>query len=407
MSAPAAAPRRAVAIVRHSYYPWELNVKREAEALREAGFDVHVVCLRNRGEAPREDVEGVHVHRLPVRHRRGSIARYLWEYNAFFLLAALKLARLHRHHRFAAVQVNTMPDYLVYAALYPKLSGAKVVLHLHEPVPELFTTMFPGRWFTPAFVRVLTWVEQRAIRFAHRALTVTDQMRDNYVARGADPAKFSVVVNVPDDRYFRLDLYDDILRRARDIKTAERARGVLRVVTHGAIEERYGYDTIVKAVARLRADVPGVEFRFMGAGEFLPEVTHLAENLGIGDRVKYLGFVPFATMVEEIILADVCVVAVKESPYSVLVHTNKMYEYMAMQRPVAASRLASVAAYVPADALLYFEPGNDAHLAERLLWAARHPAELEQMVARASRLYEQHRWERERAGYLTGYRELA
>lgn len=395
--------RRAVAIVRHSFYPFELNVKREAEALRDAGFDVHVVCLRGPGEASRETIQGVDVYRLPVGHRRGKILRYLWEYNAFFVLASSKLARLHRQHRFLAVQVNTMPDYLVFAALYPKLTGAKVVLHLHEPVPELFQTMFPKRWFTRPFVWTVTRVEQAAIRFADTALTVTDQMRDNYVRRGADPKKFTVVVNVPDDRHFRRDRYDHLRPRIDAIKAGERARGVFRVLTHGAIEERYGFDTIVRAVAMAKERVPGIQFRFMGAGEYLGDVARLAHALGVADRVSHLGFVPFEQMIEEILLADVCVVAVKRNAYSVLVHTNKMYEYIAFERPVIASRLDSVTAYAPPGALLLFEPDDAADLADKLSWAAAHPEELARHVTGASAMYDALRWEREKARYLGAY----
>ncbi|MCI0451112.1 MAG: glycosyltransferase family 4 protein [Candidatus Latescibacteria bacterium] len=398
--------RRAVAIVRHSFYPFELNVKREAEALRDAGYDVHVICLRGPGEAARQSIEGVEVYRLPVNHRRGKILRYLWEYNAFFLLASSKLARLHRKHRFAAVQVNTMPDYLVFAAWYPKRTGARVVMHLHEPIPELFQTMFPDRWYTSFFVYMATRVEQAAIRFADRALTVTEQMRDNYVRRGADASKFTVVVNVPDDRHFARSRWEHLRARVEATKAEERARGVFRVLTHGAIEERYGFDTIVRAIAHARQRVPGIQFRFMGAGEYLDDVMELARELGVSDRVHHLGFVPFEQMVEEILLADVCVVAVKASPYSVLVHTNKMYEYMALGRPVIASRLDSVAAYAPSDALIYFEPGNDADLADRLCWAAEHPHDLARMMERADQAYDALRWERERQSYLSEYREL-
>jgi glycosyltransferase involved in cell wall biosynthesis len=396
--------RRTAAIVRHSFYPFELNVKREAEALRDAGFDVRVICLRGAGEAPEETVDGVRVYRLPVAHRRGKILRYLWEYNAFFVLATSKLARLHRAHRFAAVQVNTMPDYLVFAAWYPKATGAKVVLHLHEPVPELFQTMFPNRWYTRAFVWTVTRVEQAAIRFADRVLTVTDQMRDNYVRRGADPSKFTVVVNVPDDRHFRRERYDHLRPRLEAIKAEERARGVFRVLTHGAIEERYGFDTVVRAVAHARARVPGIQFRFMGAGEYLDDVKELARELGVADRVHHLGFVPFDQMIEEILLADVCVVAVKKNAYSVLVHTNKMFEYMALERPVIASRLGSVAAYAPEGALLFFEPGDPADLAAKLTWAAAHAPELAVQVTNASRMYEALRWEKEKQRYATVYR---
>ncbi|HEU4364151.1 MAG TPA: glycosyltransferase, partial [Candidatus Krumholzibacteria bacterium] len=334
--------RPAVAIVRHSFYPFELNVKREAEALRGAGFDVHVICLRGRGEAKRDVIAGVTIHRLPVGHKRGKILRYLWEYNAFFVLASLRLASLHRRHRFVAVQVNTMPDYLVFTALYPRLTGARVVLHLHEPVPELFRTMFGDRWYTAWFIAMVKVAEQASIRFAHRALTVTEQMKQNYVARGADAGKFTVIVNVPDDQHFRPEHYAHLAEKIAAIKAEERAAGVFRVLTHGAIEARYGFDLIVRAAARARERVPGIQFRFMGAGDYLHDVKRIAEMVGMEDRVKHLGFVPFEQMIEEILLADVCVVAVKKNPYSVLVHTNKMYEYIALRRPVIASRLDSV-----------------------------------------------------------------
>ncbi len=398
--------RRAVAIVRHSFYPFELNVKREAEALRDAGFGVHVICLRGADEKARETVDGVEVYRLPVGHKRGKILRYLWEYNAFFVLASATLARLHRAHRFAAVQVNTMPDYLVFAALYPKLAGAKVVLHLHEPIPELFTTMFPGRWYTRFFVWTVTRVEQASIRFADRALTVTEQMKQNYVRRGADAAKITVVVNVPDDRHFARERCQHLEARVDAVKADERARGVFRVLTHGAIEERYGFDTIVRAVAHARERVPGIQFRFMGAGEYLEDVKKLARDLGVADRVHHLGFVPFEQMIEEILLADVCVVAVKKNPYSVLVHTNKMYEYIALGRPVIASRLDSVAAYFDPATLAYFEPGDAADLADKLAFAFAHPGEMDERVDAADARYDTLRWDREKQNYLAAYRDL-
>jgi len=397
-------PRPRVAIVRHSFYPSELNVKREAEALRDAGYDVDVICLRGQGEAGREDVEGIHVHRLPVGHKRGKILRYLWEYNAFFVLAAAKLGALHSRSRFAAVQVNTMPDYLVFVALYPKLTGARVVLHLHEPVPELFGTMFPSRWYTRPFLWTLARVEQASIRFADRAITVTDQMRDNFVRRGADPRKIAVVVNVPDDRYFRIERYEHLRAKVDGIKQEESARGVFRVLTHGSIEERYGFDTIVRAVALAKEEVPGIQFRFMGSGDHLEQVLALAKELGIGDRVHYLGFVPFEQMVEEILLADVCVVAQERNPYSVLVHTNKMFEYMALQRPVIMSRLDAVAAYMTGDSALYFDSGNHQELAARLIEVARDPRAAQVRVERANDLYREHRWENEKRQYLDRYR---
>jgi len=397
--------RERVCIVRHSYYPAELNVKREAEALVGDGYSVHVICLRGRDDAAYEVVEGVEVHRLPVGHERGKIMRYLFEYNVFFLLASFKLLGLHIHGRFSAIQVNTMPDYLVFTALIPRLTGARVVLHMHEPVPELFGTMF-DKWYNGFFIGLTKLAEKLSLAFADRVLTVTREMKDNYGKRGADVNKITVIVNVPDDRFFRLDRYDHLAEKIAALKKEERRKGAFRVLCHGAIEERYGIDLIVKAVALLKDDIPGIEFRLMGAGGYLNGVLALAGELGAGEHVNFLGFVPFETMVEEILMADVTVVPVKKNPYSVLVHTNKMYEYIALHKPVVASKLDSVAAYFPEDSLVFFEPGNEADLADKLRYVYAHPEEMAGRVDNATGIYETYRWEREKKKYLGVYRSL-
>ncbi len=392
-------------IVRHSYYPSELNVKREAEALREDGFKVHVICLRGPDEAKFEVVDGIEVHRLPVGHKRGKIGRYLIEYNVFFLLASWKLMALDLKYRMRVIQVNTMPDYLVFCTLLPKLAGAKVVLHVHEPMPELFGTMFDRR-YGGFFTWSIKLAEKLSVKYADRVLTVTREMRDNMGARGADVNKITVIVNVPDDRFFRLDRYEHLVEKVNLAKREQRRKGSFRVLCHGAIEERYGIDLIVRAVARLKDEIPGIEFRFMGAGDYLPEVLNLAAELKASDHVNFLGFVPFETMIEEILAADVTVVPIKKNPYSVLVHTNKMYEYVSMQRPCVASRLDSVAAYFPDESLVFFEPGNDEDLAEKLKYVFAHPDEMQRRIENTSEIYETYRWQRERKKFLGVYHSL-
>ncbi len=394
-----------VCIVRHSYYPWELNVKREAEALRDEGFTVHVVCLRDRGERSEETIDGVHVHRMPVGHRRGSILRYLFEYSAFFALAATRVLWMHVRLRLRAVQVNTMPDYLVFTALVPRLLGAKVVIHMHEPVPELFATMFDG-WYRGMFVALTRMAERVSLAAADHALTVTREMRDTFGARGADVNRITVIVNVPDDRLFDMDRYADIVEKVAARRREERRTGEFRILTHGAVEERYGQDVIVRAVARVVEDIPGIQFRFMGKGSYLDEVLALARRLKVHDRVHYLGWVSFEEMIEEILSADVTVVSQKSNPYSNLVHTNKMYEYVALGRPVIASRLHSTASYFGDDAVFFYDPDSDEHLADRLRHVFAHPEETESRVRAATEVYETYRWSREKQKYIGVYRKL-
>lgn len=398
MGSPATTDQPRACIVRHSYYPNELSIKREADALRADGFHVSVICLRRDGQRARETIDGVDVARMPLSHRRGAIAHYLVEYNLFFLLASITLAVMHLRRRLTVVQVNTMPDYLAFVALFPRLTGARVVLHVHEPMPELFGTIFPGRKY--ALLMYLIRVSERwSIRFADRVLTVTEQMKERLVERGANPAKITVVPNVPDARMLQVTAADGTPT------TSGPTLAPRYVITHGAIEERYGPDIIVRALALL-PDFPELEFHLLGEGEYVPEVLALAAELGVSGRVRYLGFVPHDMMLTEVCNAEAGIVPMRSNEYSNLVHTNKMYEYIEFGRPVIASRLRSVEAYFGSDAIAYFTPDDAADLAARVRETLNNPADGARRAQRASAVYQALRWEGARETYLGVYRSL-
>ena len=122
-------------MVVHDHYPKDVRVWRAARAAREAGWEVTVICLRHPDEAAREDVEGVHVRRLPVEHQPGTkLARMLIEYLAFTVLATLAVLRLHLSRRQAVVHINNPPDFLMLAAIVTQAAGRQGHLRRARPV---------------------------------------------------------------------------------------------------------------------------------------------------------------------------------------------------------------------------------------------------------------------------------
>ena len=114
-------------MVVHAYYPLgETRVEREAMALIERGYEVDVLCLRDDGEPKTEVIDGVRIYRLPVkRHRGRGPAFQLLEYLAFFLLVVARLFTLQGRRRYGSVQCHNLPDFLIFAAFWPKLRGAR------------------------------------------------------------------------------------------------------------------------------------------------------------------------------------------------------------------------------------------------------------------------------------------
>jgi glycosyltransferase involved in cell wall biosynthesis len=380
-----------ICVVRQYYFPLDTRVRREVDALEKAGHDVTVVCLRSPGQPRRERRGGVTVLRMPLRHRRGQVARYLFEHAAFLAMAAATVAALHLRRPWDVVQVNTMPDTLVFAALVPRLLGARVLLDLQECMPECFATTFA---VPPAgaAVRTLGRLEQLSIRVSHRALTCTELMRDVFVGRGTPEEKISVVLNGSDE-----DVFDPRKHQPPDGHDPER----FVLVSHGTVEPRYGLDTGIRAVALLRDEIPGLKLEIYGEGTQLEELRRLAERLDVVDRVWFSGrFVPLVELVEAIARADAGLVAVRRDPYRDLTLCNKMYDFVTMQKPAIVSRTRSVEVCFGDSCFQLFNSGDEHDLARAIRQLHGDPGLRERLVRRATEANRSHRWAEQRKVYL-------
>jgi glycosyltransferase involved in cell wall biosynthesis len=122
--------------------------------------------------------------------------------------------------------------------------------------------------------------------------------------------------------------------------------------------------------------------------------------------VQYLGFVPLDQLVSELAQADVGVVAQLASSYSHLVHTGKMYDYLAFGKPVIVSRLQAVRAYFDEDSLCFFTPGDADDLARSILELYQHQDRRRALVENSQKRYDQYKWDRQKEIYLSVYRAL-
>jgi glycosyltransferase involved in cell wall biosynthesis len=386
--------RRRAAIVRQTDH-YELPIRREAEALTRAGYDVDVILMHGAAEGPsRENVEGVEITYLPSALAKSSRLRYALDYARFFLLAAWTLTRRHFRRRYAVIQVNTMPDALVLSAAVPKLFGARVVAYMHEPTPELAETVL-GPGLIP---RVLAWIEQLVLRFADRAVAVTDQHKERYVARGADAGRIDVVLNAPDPKN-RIGAWQPPAESPYE-------QGTFSVICHGTVEDRYGQDTIVEAAALLRDELPDLRVVLVGRGKRVDALVRQIERSGLSDVVQWEGWVSEERLNDLLHFADVGVVAQKASPYSHLVHTNKMVDYWIFGLPVIASRLRATAALYDDSVLEYYEPGDAHDLARAIRRLHDDPARRDELIRNGRRANELFGWSVQEKRYLAVYDAL-
>ncbi|HST06301.1 MAG TPA: glycosyltransferase family 4 protein [Chloroflexia bacterium] len=378
-----------ICLIRHYYYPEDPRSRREAEALAAAGHEVDILTLRHPGEPAHEVVNGVHVRRSPVEHYRGSLLRYAYEYSAFFVLAFLILTTRLFRRGYDVVQVNSLPDFLVFAAAACKLFRVPVVLDMHECTPELFCTKYKASAEHPV-VRLLTWIEQRSLGFADQVITCTPQQRALFASRGTPPEKITVVLNAANSAIFRPRSEKPVLWQPG---------GRFHVVAHGLVAERYGLDTMVRAVALLAPEIPNIVLHVYGKGDYLPEMEALTRKLGVADRVIIHGFVPEEELLDGIARAHVGVIAAKRDTFRDMTHTQKMYEYVAMHKPVVIAETPAVRTHFDESCFEFFKSDDPADLARALRNLYRNPGRAVEMIESATCRYRAYAWEAQRNVY--------
>jgi glycosyltransferase involved in cell wall biosynthesis len=382
------------AVLLYSRYPADPRPRRAAEAMIEAGMQVDLLCLADsEKDAPVENVRGVQVFRVPLKHRRDSKWMYLWQYGRFFASSMWFLSSRGLRHRYDVVHVHNMPDFLAFAAVVPKLRGAKIILDLHDPMPELMESIYglqAGNWK----VKFLRLLERWSIAFANLSLTPNITFKNLFVARSCRPEKMQIVMNSPQQDIFDPTRYPAV-RREPSV-TAE-----FRVMHHGSIVHRHGVDLLVEAVARLRPVIPGIRLDIYGhATPFLDTVLALAQELGAADIVRYHGAKNQVAIAEAILDCDVGVVPNRRSAFIEINFPTRLFEYLAMHRPVIAPSTQGIRDYFQSGQMILFEPNNVEDLAARIRWVWENPQGAREVMERGEQVYRGNLWTREKERFL-------
>jgi glycosyltransferase involved in cell wall biosynthesis len=385
-----------VAVVLYSSYPADPRPRRAAEALIEEGASVEVICLmESEEEEAHECFNGVQVTRIPLRRRRGGKFCYARQYASFIFLAGIILTRRAIERRYDLVHVHNMPDVLVLSALVPKLLGAKVILDLHDPMPELMMTIF-GLLENSSSVWLLKSLEKWSVRFADAVLTANKACKNVFAERGCPLEKISVVMNSPDESIF--EHREPSVRR---LDGSDLSRPFV-IMYHGSLVERHGLDLAVLALGKIKQSIPGAELRIYGPNtSFLERVLDSVRQTNLGPAVRYLGLKKLEEVVEAIRDCDVGIIPNRRSAFTVLNTPTRIFEFLSQGKPVVAPRSQGILDYFNPQELVLFELGDADDLATKIKYVFEHPGEIAEMVERGQEAYRTYEWSRERLRFVS------
>lgn len=383
-----------IAMVAYSFYDWDNRVMRYAETLAARGDRVDVIALAKPHQLPLETVRGVNVFRIQGRiiNERGK-----WDYFrrifSFFLRAIVLLTRKHWKKHYDVVHIHSVPDLLVFTALVPKLTGARIVLDIHDILPEFYASKFKVSHQSFTF-KSLVWVERLCASFADYAIISNDIWLKKFIRRSARASKCSTILNFPDPAIFR--------RRGRSRKD-----GKFIILYPGSLSWHQGVDIAIRAFHLIRNDVPNAEFHIHGAGSARDSLLQLIADLDLRDRVFIKNSVPLLEVAGVIENADLGVVPKRKDPFGNEAFSTKTLEFMSLGVPLIVSDTAVDTHYFN-DSVVTFFHGEDEHdLASCMLMMYKHPEFRRDLAANALEFVKKYSWDARKDSYLSLVDSLA
>ena len=362
---------------------------------------VDLICLRD-GDPAHQTYGSINVTRVGLKRHRGGRLAYIGQYGAFILISFFYLAWRSLTRRYDFVHVHNMPDVLVFSAIVPKLLGAKVILDLHDPMPELMQTIFklPEESFSVAMLKRL---EKWSIRFADLVLTVNLACKKIYSSRSCEPRKIRVVINSPDDDLFRLQ---NTAVGNDNGKNGNRSDAFV-ILYHGSLVHRNGFDLALESLEKVTKTIPSVRLKVCGERTpFFEEVMKSAQRRGLHRNVDYLGPCNLKEIVEAIEDCDLGIIPNNRNLFTEINTPTRIFEYLALAKPVIAPKTRGIQDYFGDNDLIFFELGSADDLARKIEFAYAHPVHVAETVKRGQAVYLSHTWSRERLTLLNSIGDL-
>ncbi|MGH3627654.1 MAG: glycosyltransferase family 4 protein, partial [Sciscionella sp.] len=310
-------------LVENLSVPFDRRVWQESTALRDAGWQVHVICpMGTKRDVEAEiELDGIRIHRYPLRPATGGPLGYLREY-ATALWHTFRLAR--RVGSVDVVHACNPPDLLFLGAWMCRRRGAKFVFDQHDLVPELYLSRF-GRG-KDLLYRGLCALERLTYRVADVVIATNESYRAVALTRGGKhPRDVFVVRSAPVVERFHRVSTEPALKRGKPYL----------LCYLGVMGPQDGVDCALRALAALREEIGRTDWHavFIGSGDCYERMVDQSARLGLDDVVEFTGRIPDADLLRYLCTADVCLSPDPHNPLNDASTMNKVMEYMAMSRP--------------------------------------------------------------------------
>ncbi len=310
-------------IVENLPVPLDRRVWQQSCALRDAGYEVVVICPQMRGFNESEEViDDIQVYRHWISEEAGEVGGFLREYSSALWGEFKLLWKAWRRHRFDIVHLCNPPDLLFLVAAPYKLTGTRIIYDVHDICPEMFEAKFGKRGLLYWAVRAAEWATHF---FADVVIATNESVRNIALSRGGQ---------VPDNVFVVRTAPKITDTRAKPEPALKKTRKHL-VSYVGVMGNADGVRYIIEAAHHL-VNISGrddIQFLLMGSGPEYDKLVALRNELGLIDFIDLPGRVSNEFLFTALQTMDLGVSSDPINPYNDHCTMNKVLEYMTFAKP--------------------------------------------------------------------------
>ncbi|MBI4534716.1 MAG: glycosyltransferase, partial [Ignavibacteriae bacterium] len=242
-----------VCMVAYANYFTDARIKNYVDALLDAGACVDVFALGRR-KGTRNDGT-LFIRALASKHWGSHPAGYVIAQAIFMLKVVLFLCARSFRRRYDIIHVHNMPNILTLTGLPFKLFGTKVILDIHDTMPEAYATKFDYS-LDSLPVKLLRLEENIAARCSDRIIATNVLHKDVLISHGLPGETIDIILNVGNGKIFKP-------------KPTVTNGAELWLGYHGTIARRLGVLLIVDAMHLLKDVCPCLRLLCIGEGDDL------------------------------------------------------------------------------------------------------------------------------------------
>ncbi|RPH51722.1 MAG: glycosyltransferase, partial [Desulfobacteraceae bacterium] len=372
----------------YSFYESDNRVMRYAEALVKRGDAVDVIALGKEGTPRYEEIRGVKVYRIQKRmiDEKGKLS-YLLKLTAFLFNSLIFLTNKHREKPYNLIHVHSVPDFEVFATIFSKLQGAKIILDIHDIVPEFYASKFNQNEKSMVF-KALVMLEWLSSKYADHVIISNHLWEKTILSRSVARDKCTVIMNYPDESIF--------YKRPR-----ERNDGKFVMIYPGTLGWHQGLDIAIQSFSLIKDQVPEAEFHIYGRGPEKKNLERLIAELGLENRVFIKETVPIDQIGKIMANADLGIIPKRNDPFGGEAFSTKILEFMSLGVPVIVAETKIDRFYFNDSILKFFKPDDANDLAQCMLSLRSDKTLRDRLRENAQKFVEDYNWTKRKQEYFS------